>query len=194
MTAINAAKLYNALRLHFNTDYDYFKYNGKTKTKFIDNNRLYVFEKLDKLYTDKIKDFYIANFVVDTKIYPNNLLSDTSSDIYMNWMRRKENLTYIYKNDIQNVIQDTESFNDLLEVKGSFPILLRKTLQGKITIETLLIMNSVLKFFPVWDKKINDDIIWDSFKFRCRKYYPFIEFDKGKMKQILKDEVLKWYK
>jgi len=59
----------------------------------------------------------------------------------------------------------------------------------QVSLETLVILNDLLKFFPMWDKKIDDDIIWPDFKMKCEKYSPFLNYDKDKFKIILKDKI-----
>jgi hypothetical protein len=41
----------------------------------------------------------------------------------------------------------------------------------------------------MWSKKITDDVVWPAWKRRIEKYTPFIEFDKDKMKSILKESL-----
>ena len=57
-------KLYNALKLHFETDsYDALKYNFKTSIKpqsFFNRKDKYFFAKLAKTYGKHLKDFYIC--------------------------------------------------------------------------------------------------------------------------------------
>jgi hypothetical protein len=44
-------------------------------------------------------------------------------------------------------------------------------------------------FFPMWEKKITDDVIWPNWKMKIEKYTPFIIYDKAKFKDILKEGV-----
>ena len=80
--------------------------------------------------------------------------------------------------------------NDLLVVKNNeFPKLMQYVTQGDISLETLVIMNDIMNFFPMWNKQIYDDIIWPEFRMRCEKYSPFIHYDKKKFKDILKEKI-----
>ena len=62
-------------------------------------------------------------------------------------------------------------------------------MHGKVAIETLVILNDLLNFFPVWEKKIIDDIVWPELKNKCEKYKPFLFYDKNKMKNILQEKI-----
>ena len=70
-----------------------------------------------------------------------------------------------------------------------FPILMRLVMQKKVSLETLLILDYILNFIEVWNKKIQDELIWKSFRLRCIKYKPFLKIDMEKMKNILKEEI-----
>ena len=61
-------------------------------------------------------------------------------------------------------------------------------MQQSIMIETVVIMNDLMNFFPMWEKKIKDDIIWPNWKLKLTKYAPFLHYDKVKFKGILKEQ------
>ena len=79
-------KLYNALKLHFETDsYDAIKYNFKTSVKptsFFKRKDKYFFAKLANTY-DNLMDFYVANFKNDVK-YVGDMLNEGGEDYYRN--------------------------------------------------------------------------------------------------------------
>jgi hypothetical protein len=60
------------------------------------------------------------------------------------------------------------------------------TLQKETKIETLCILNSILGFLPMWDKKITDTIRWPNLKRKIVKYTAFLPKDVVKYKLILK--------
>lgn len=192
MSTYDSYRLYNSLKLHFNSEsYNYFRYSGKIKSGSIPENQYYIFEKVYKKHGSDLENFYLSNFLENPKLWVNDLLSEECEERYKYFLGKKESLTYTFKNDISSLIDEYENLNDLIIVSKDFPILMKKTLQGKIDLNTLLIMNSILRFFPMWDKHIQDNLIWEPFKLKCKKYFPFIKFDQEKMKEILKVEVKK---
>ncbi len=188
MSALSTANLYYSLRLHFNDEnYDAITYHFKTKNRFIPNNYIFIFDKLDRKYKKQILYFYIANFVINPDIWINDLLSEECDDNYKKWMSKNESLTYHFKNDIMDILNDHEHLNDVLIIKDSYPILLTRVFQGKTNIETLLMMNSVLRFLGNWNRRLKDDITWSPFFFKCKKYYRFLRFNKDSVKSYLKE-------
>jgi hypothetical protein len=77
----------------------------------------------------------------------------------------------------------------LIVKNGQHPTLLTQVMSGTISVETLCILNDIMNFFPMWKRKISDDIIWPNWQVKCEKYAPFIQYDKVKFKNILKEVV-----
>ena len=88
------------------------------------------------------------------------------------------------------LLADGNSPDSMLEVPpNSYPLLMRMVQQKQVALETLCILNDIMNFFPMWDKKIDDDIIWPQWETKIKKYTPFLHYDKEKFKQILKEKV-----
>lgn len=186
MSAYDSYMMYNALKLHFNTEkYDYFKYSGKIKSKLIPENQHYIFDKIYKRYGNNLEKFYVANFLENPKIWVFDLLSQDSFDIFSVYNKKQESLSYVFKSEISYLIEEYSDLNSVLLTKKEIPILIKLVLRKKISIETLLILNFILKFFPMWEKRINEEFIWENFRMKCIKYYGFLKFDESKMKDIL---------
>jgi hypothetical protein len=71
---------------------------------------------------------------------------------------------------------------------GQYPELLTQYLQSDISIETICILNKLMNFLTMWDKKIIDNIRYPVVSRTIKKYTPFISFDATKYKLILKKE------
>lgn len=191
----SAFAIYNAIHLHFTSgSYDYFKYNGRTnvsKESFLRRKDKYQFHKLVRRYSlEELKEFYVANFIETEFKWIGDILGEEGESNYKKWKKRKESLSYTYQNDIDFLFDEVDSPGKLLSVQsGNYPRLLTYTMQGNICIETLCILNDIMKFFTMWNEKIDDDIIWPSWKRKCQKYLPFIKYDKVKFKNILKEKI-----
>jgi hypothetical protein len=194
-TGFAAFALYNALKLHFTSDsYNYFKYNGKTnvsKDTFSIRKDKYSFYKLSRKFSlEELKNFYVSIFLETDTHWVGDMLTPNGEETYKKWQKRTQSLTYTFTNDMMTLLDEVDSADELLIVKpGSYPILLQKTLQEDISIETLVILNDIMNFFPMWTKKIDDDIIWPQFKRKCEKYAPFLIYDKIKFKNILLEKI-----
>jgi hypothetical protein len=193
-SGFSAFALYNAIKLHFTSDsYDFFKYNGKTnvsKQTFTTRKDKYSFYKLSRKYNNQdLQQFYIANFLEKDIHWVGEIANQEGEDNYRKWQTRNQRLTYQFEQDIMYLFNKYEP-KDLISVVDDFyPRLLEETMQGNIMLETLVIMNDVMGFFPMWAKKIKDDIIWPSWKRKVEKYTPFVQYDKVKFKNIMKESL-----
>ena len=193
-TGFAAYALWNALKLHFTSDsYDYFKYNGKTnvsKQTFSTRKDKYQFYKLSRKFDlEQLKNFYIANFLEGNGEWVGDLLQDGDGN-YAKWQKRIQSLTYTFENDIIKLLDMVDNPNELLVVKqNQFPKLMQCATQGDICLETLIILDNIMNYFPMWEKEIYDDIVWPNFKMKCQKYRPFLHYEKEKFKQILKEKI-----
>lgn len=194
----DAFKTYLALRQHFTSDYDYFKYKGKVKAKiesFLKRKDKFFFRKLQKKYSkDELVDFFVSNFIAKGDNWIGNLISKESEDNYETWRNNNESSTYRFSNDILFIndfcrTNDLQA-NDLILVNDNdHPKLLLFYFQNKISIETLIILDRVLGFVRYWDAKL-DDVLWDEKKRLIYNYRSFVKYDLDKCKQIVKENLL----
>ena len=176
---------YLALKSHFSDlNYDYFKYNGKVKawrSTFDTRKDKYFFYKLSKK-KDPI-EYLVANFIGSNDFYIGNIRADESDQIYMDYKKRKESLSYIFKSDLSKM---KENFNDNIVVPDNeHPYLLRLYMRGDISLETLTLINKCVNIFDYWDKELKDDIMWPDIKLKAIKYDPFMSVDINKYREII---------
>ena len=176
---------YLALKSHFSDlNYDYFKYNGKVKawrSTFDTRKDKYFFYKLSKK-KDPI-EYLVANFIGSNDFYIGNIRAEESDQIYMDYKKRKESLSYIFKSDLSKM---KENFNDNIVVPNNeHPYLLRLYMRGDISLETLTLINKCVNIFDYWDKELKDDIMWPDIKLKAIKYDPFMSVDINKYREII---------
>jgi len=198
-TGFAAYALWNALKLHFTSDsYDYFKYNGKTnvsKSTFSTNKSKYHFYKLSRKYNlEELKDFYIANFIQGKGDWVGDLLQDGDEN-YTKWQKTQQSLTYTFENDIMYMFDSVDGaefwhIDDYFKpIDGGWPMLITKMMHDKIKLETVCILIDIFDCMPRWEKQITEDIIWPTHRRIIKKYTPFINYDKQKFKEILKEKI-----
>jgi hypothetical protein len=176
---------YLALKSHFqDKNYDYFKYNGKVKawrTTFDTRRDKYFFYKLTK-QKDPI-EFLIANFIDSDDFYIGDIREDKANEIYTEYRKRQQSLSYVFKNDLSKMKED---FNDNIIVpQNSHPYLLRLYMRKDICLETLILIDRCVKMFKYWDKELKDDIMWPDIKMKATKYSPFLNVDINKYRDII---------
>ena len=186
-------KTYLALKQHFTSDYDFFKYKGKIRASeesFLRRNDKFFFRKLAKKYNNnELIEFFISNFIVSDN-WIGNLMSQESEENYIKWKKFHEALSYNVHGELCIYVDYCSTHNMeanqlLLVEDGNHPILLKFLLQKKISLETIIILDDILKFIRYWDVKLND-IIWDENRKLIFKYKKFFNYDPFEMRKIIK--------
>jgi len=196
MTPIDVYKTYLAFKNHFTKQsYNYFKYSGKSKASVeAYNNRKdrYFFERMSRKKTDdEIKEYFLANFVEcddPDRLWIGEIIN-TGEDNYKSWAKRFQGLGYLFKTEVE-VFCHKETFQQLFAVKGqSHPEILKKYLQGALSIETMVILDMILEYTKDFDSKLIDPV-WETVSLKIKKYKPFLNIDVTKYKQVLREQVI----
>ena len=189
-----AFTLYHGLKLHFSGKYDFIKYNGKTnvnKDQFMLRKDKYSFYKLSRKYKrEELFGFYISNFLINTNIWVGDLMQDDADQEYKKWLKTQQSLSYIFDQNLNHLFELVEMPEDMLKVvDGQYPLLYNEYLQGKVNMEMIIILNDIMNFFPMWQKKVADDIVFPDFITKCEKYKPFLNYDKAKFRNKIKEKI-----
>jgi hypothetical protein len=178
---------YLALKRHFTSNYDFFKYNGKVKANarsFENRKDKFFFYKLTKYPNPK--DHILANVVENPDVWIGDLLEDKAKDVYDQWLKIRESLSYTFRTDLGKL--DYDDPNKDIVTSGEHPNLLKLYMQGQFHIESLIILDDMMKIFSYWDKNIQDTILWPDINRKCRNYKPFLQYEKSKMRKIVLDK------
>jgi hypothetical protein len=194
VTPFETYQAYLGMKSHFtNPKYDFFKYGGKSRATMASFNKRkdkYWFEKTSRKYSDQeVIDFLLSNFVNATN--PQNLwigeIINSGERTYAQWKMRQQSLTYMFKEQSENLLSD----NDLEKVfncsKGH-PVVLKKYLGGEISLETLSILERIFSFQKNFDKKLSDPV-WETVSMKLKKYLPFLNINVFQFKKVLREIV-----
>jgi len=192
VTPFETYQHYLSLKNHFtNSKYDFFKYGAKTRASIASFNKRrdkYWFEKTSRKYTDKeVVDFLVSNFVASDS--PGNLwigtIINSGERTYTEWMRRQQSLSYLFKEQSNELFSQTK-LEDALNCSKGHPPVLKSFLSGKICLETLVIYDKIFGFSKKFDKKLLDPV-WETVSLKISKYAPFLNIDIFQFKRILRE-------
>ncbi len=199
MIPLDVYRTYLSVRNHFTNDnYNFFKFGGKTKASssaFEKRRDRYIFDKVSKDYKDdEVALLFVSNFVAKEKFWIGNALSEESRNIYTMWRKKIQSLSYIFENDVKAIIDEINDreidFDSVFKIQdGQHPIILRLTLADRVSLESFLILNKILDFFPQFNRRIEETIIWPDYYKKCVKYEPFVKVDMTRFKFILKKQL-----
>ena len=194
VTPFETYQSYLSMKSHFtNPKYDFFKYGGKSRATMSSFNKRkdkYWFEKTSRKYSDEeVLNFLLANFV--TTDNPQNLwigeIINSGERNYTEWRRRKQSLTYLFKEQIQKLICEND-LETVFNCSKGHPPLLKKYLGGEISLETLTILEKVFSFVENFDKKLKDPV-WETVSLKVKKYIPFLNINMFHYKKILREMI-----
>ena len=194
VTPFETYRTYLSMKSHFtNPKFDFFKYGGKsraTMTSFNKRKDKYWFEKTSRKYSDQqVLDFLLSNFVIADN--PQNLwigeIINSGERNYADWMRRKQSLTYLFKEQSEKLLSENE-LQTVFDCSKGHPVILKRYLGGEISLETLTIMEKVFSFVKDFDKKLTDPV-WETVSLKIKKYIPFININVYNYKKILKEVI-----
>ena len=180
MTGFDCYRTYLAFKNHFTKDkFDYFKYGGKTNVSMSTFNKRkdrYFFEKRSRQKKDgEIVDYFTAIFSQcddPQKMWIGEIIESGDKN-YAEWQKKVQSLGYIFKQEIQSLCEGKE-FNSLFECKsGTHPPIIKEHLKKNISIESLIILDAVIKFKKNLDKTL-DDFVWETVSLKMNKYRPFL--------------------
>ena len=194
VTPFETYQTYLSVKNHFsNPKYDYFKYGGRSRAKIAAFNKRkdkYWFEKTSRKYSDgEIVDFLLANFV--TTDNPQNLwigeIINSGERTYADWMRRKQSISYLFKEESEKLLEES-NLEQLFECGKGHPIILKRFLGGDISLETFVIYDIIFLFSEKFDEKLFDPV-WETVSLKIRKYKPFLNINVFNFKKILREIV-----
>jgi hypothetical protein len=193
MSPFETYQAYLGIKNHFtNPKYDYFKYKKTraTLTSFNKRKDKYFFEKSSRKYSDKeIVDFLVSNFVATDN--PQNIwigeIINSGERTYTEWMKRQQSLTYLFKEQSEQLLLETK-LEDAFNCSKGHPPVLKKFLGGKISPEVLVIYDIIFQFGNVFDKKLLDPV-WETVSLKIKKYKPFLNIDVFQYKKLLREIV-----
>ena len=192
VTPFETYQHYLSLKNHFtNPKYDFFKYGAKTRasvTSFNKRKDKYWFEKTSRKYNDKeVVEFLVSNFTATDN--PQNLwigeIINSGERNYAEWMKRQQSLTYLFKEQSNELFSENE-LESVFDCSKGHPPVLKKFLSGTISLETLVIYNKIFLFGNKFDKQLLDPV-WETVSLKLKKYSPFLNIDMFHYKKILRD-------
>lgn len=193
LNPLECYRTYIAIKNHFTQKkYDFHKYNGKVKASlqsFYKRKDRFWFEKMSRTKTeDEIKNFFVANFAScdDPQTLWIGEIIKNGEQNYKNWQKKLQSLTYIFKEELDVIFSGGDVVSNFKVIGSKHPRIIKLYLSGKISLETLVILNKILNYKSNYDKNLVDPI-WEFTSMKIEKYSPFIHIDMDKYKNIIKE-------
>jgi len=192
MKAFDVYLIYIAIKTHFTKKtYDYFRYGASIKAseeKFNQRNDVYFFEKLAKnLKTKKeVEQYFVSNFVVNSNFY----IKEMSDGNYLDWKKKTQSISYLFESDLDKILLRESTLQDAMQCnKGVHSTTLKMYFADQIMLETLVLLDMVIDFTNRYDNVLLGDPIWGSVSELIKRYGPFLQVDKSKVKKVILSKI-----
>ena len=191
----DAYRCYLALKNHFTKDhYDYIKYRGKTRASneaFYKRKDRFWFEKFARQKNDKeIEEFFVSNFIYSTDpstVWIGEMIKEGEGR-YQEWQKKVQSLTYVFKEETENIFEN-KRMDDMFDCSKGHPPILKSYLGGDISLESMVIYDRILGYGKDFDKRLKDPV-WETVSRKIKKYSPFLNIDVSRYKKILKEVII----
>ena len=191
----DAYRCYLSLKNHFTKDhYDYIKYRGKTRATvqaFYKRKDRFWFEKFARQKNDKeVEEFFVSNFIYSTDpatMWIGEMIKEGEGR-YQEWKKKNQSLSYIFKEEVENVF-DEQKVDDAFDCSKGHPPILKSYLGGDTSLETMVICDIIFGYGKDFDKRLNDPV-WETVSRKVKKYKPFLNINVPRYKKILKEVVI----
>ena len=191
----DAYRCYLSLKNHFTKDhYDYHKYRGKTRATqqaFYKRKDRFWFEKFARSKNDKeVEEFFVSNFIYSTDpatMWIGEMIKEGEGR-YTEWKKKVQSLSYIFKEEVENVFED-QKVDDAFNCSKGHPPILKSYLGGGTSLESMVIYDIIFGYRKDFDKRLNDPV-WETVSRKIKKYKPFLNINVPRYKKILKEVVI----
>jgi hypothetical protein len=182
MEPIDVYLMYCAMKAHFGKgDYDFVTYKGKTRIKrdtFYKRKDRSFFVRVSRKYKteQEIQNYFVSNFIKDKKGY----IANFNDENYESWKLKRQGFFDLFDVEMKPLV---DAFEDLFTVtNGQHPKLMREFLGGRVSLETIIILDELVNFGPDWNKQLEDDIIWIDLRNLMNNYKRFLTIDQEQYK------------
>ena len=182
MEPIDVYLMYCAMKAHFGkSDYDFVTYKGKTRIKrdtFYKRKDRSFFVRLSRKYKteQEITNYFVANFIKDKKGY----IANFNDENFDSWKLKRQGFFDLFEVEMKPLV---DAFEDLFKIaNGQHPKLMKEFLGGRVSLETLIILDELVNFDPNWNRELEDDIIWIDLRNLMDNYERFLTIDQEQYK------------
>jgi len=177
-------KQYVSIKTHFSSPkYDFFHNHPHRVTlkSFEKRKDIWCFERLCR-HKDPVR-LILANIIATDNVWPQGLVRPEANEVYLDWVRRKQSLSYVFSEDLKRLDADFDA--NIKTTQKTLPLLLRRFIQGKVCFETVCIIVEMTHCLPFWSKRLKGEMLWETLKLKIVKYQPFLRYDKSEYRDIL---------
>lgn len=171
--------LFHCLKLHFNSDrYNIFKSKGKIRL----SEESFEKRKDKGIYfvvSRKVDKREMMHFLLSNIVYGNTWIGDVAENglnVYHKWKEKVQKLNYLFTSELEELLEE-DDFESLFSLQSFHPLIIRKYMANKVSLETLCVLEETYPFTQSFD---SSDFVLQDIRKKIKKYTPFLEIDINK--------------
>ena len=199
LDAISVYSMYTALKLHFTTDYDYVKYNGKIRKispeTFDKKRSKYLFYKLSNKYpAEELESFLISNLNKNPGMFVTDVFNDNAISNYREYKKFCSAPVEYFIDDIEKLFLPTKTPLENFECfdKYTCPRVLSEMVGERFSKYSFAVLLDVLPVDYVAYLDKQDIHIWKEVRKNVLDIRPFLKYDTNKAKREFKETTEKY--
>ena len=176
------------MKAHFGKgNYDFIDYKGKTKitrNSFYKRKDRYFFAKLSRKYDteEEVKNYFISNFIKDKKGY----IANFTDENYESWKLKRQGFFNMFLVEMKPLVETFFTFKKLFIIENKqHPKIMKEFLGGRVSLETMIILNELVDYEQAWTTELKDDIIWSDLNKLMNDYKRFLTIDTKRYRILL---------
>ena len=191
MTSYEAYVTYLAVKRHFSRGtYDFFKYHGQVKASkevFDARKDIMKFQKMARI-KHPLPEYLAVNLRDNHTVWVGEILLPEAETKYLKYRKIIESFSYHLRNELEEIGCIKTSLK--IGSDGEVPKLLDLYLSSVVSLETLIVLDSLINFTKKFDDKLSLNPLWDDISYKMKKFRPFMgSYDKKKVLDTVKTHV-----
>lgn len=179
MNEFEAYQLNNALRLHFTSKYDFFKYSGKTKANIQTYNKLsqnekFIFANVAALKEPKL--YLVGNYIFNETKF----IRHFDNEHYLHYRQFITNGEYSFKNDLGK-LKKPFGTNFRVENDSEIPYIIQLLMREEISLFTACVTRKLMD----WTQQIPTNVITSNSIEMINKSFRFFKIDTTTYKKLV---------
>lgn len=174
--------------MHFKSDYDYFKYRGKTRVNWNSFEKFSgkrILHNILKEHEKDFKEFIATGFAYNYDIsWVGDFSNQSIDECWLKHQKNMQSITRTFTNEVSELFEDN-TLKDIFIGGSDLPLIEKKRIDGSVSLETCVILDNIFDYIntnkcihPLWDRV-----------YVVKKYSPFLDINLSKFKSLLKNMI-----
>lgn len=181
------------MKAHFQGSFDISKYGlrlSTTRESLEKRKDKVFFERLaSKLDAQRCYELFMYNIASNPNCLAYELSGADAYEFYVMYCGRLDVMHNIFSEDLDTIfnllIESGKKFKELFTHReGMMPVIAQLVMQGRISLESFIILDELFHFLVDINNTYQDDLLWTQWNTKITQYRKLIQIDSKKAKEL----------